>query len=343
MPPARSKPDQSICVFGAGVMLEHLNALDKELQGVRGEEEDIEFVHRARVASRRLRATIPLFEKCLPTQKVKKWQGQIRKVTRALGEARDTDVQIERVKLFSESLRDAVYKAGMARLELRLRQQRDRLQEPVNRTIDRVNQGGLIPEMRAQIEPVANLEGSVYLFTPALYRHSFEAIHNRLEEFLAYQDIVDQPEKITELHQMRIAAKWLRYTMETFARLYSSELKTPLQVVRKFQDTLGDIHDCDVWIDFLPAFLAAEHERVSEFFGSDRNFRRLVPGINHFLEERKQARSDLYQGFVGAWHEKLDAGTWKDLQETIQTPFFQNDALYPPAATVQLDDRKRVD
>src|SRR5512141_1839971 len=85
-------PDEAFCVFGACVLEKHLQALSEEVEGVRAGMEDIEFVHRARVASRRLRATLPLFAGCLPRKKTKKWLSQIRAVTRALGAARDTDV-----------------------------------------------------------------------------------------------------------------------------------------------------------------------------------------------------------------------------------------------------------
>ncbi|MFQ6042085.1 MAG: CHAD domain-containing protein, partial [Candidatus Poribacteria bacterium] len=58
------------------------------------EADDIEYVHRMRVASRRLRSGFALFEECFPPKRLKRWRKQIRRVTRALGDARYTDVQI---------------------------------------------------------------------------------------------------------------------------------------------------------------------------------------------------------------------------------------------------------
>jgi CHAD domain-containing protein len=70
-----------------------LEAFEKEIEGVRAAE-DIEYIHRMRVASRRLRAALPLFLSCLPQKQYARWMKEITGITRALGEARDADVQI---------------------------------------------------------------------------------------------------------------------------------------------------------------------------------------------------------------------------------------------------------
>jgi len=51
----KTRADNSIQEFGAGVLLNNLHALESEFEGVR-KGEDIEAIHRMRVASRRLRA-----------------------------------------------------------------------------------------------------------------------------------------------------------------------------------------------------------------------------------------------------------------------------------------------
>ena len=53
-----------------------------------------------RVASRRLRAALPLFSSCFPEKDFRHWMHEIKSVTRALGEARDTDVQIAFLKKY---------------------------------------------------------------------------------------------------------------------------------------------------------------------------------------------------------------------------------------------------
>ena len=76
--------DESICVFGSGAILRHTGAMRAEMAGVR-EAKDIEYVHRMRVASRRLRTALAIFLRCLPSKKLNNWQKEIRAITKALG------------------------------------------------------------------------------------------------------------------------------------------------------------------------------------------------------------------------------------------------------------------
>lgn len=325
-------PDKATCIFGAGVLLKHLEALEKETQGIQDEQDDIEFIHRARVASRRLRAAIPLFDGCFPEKKTSRWLKRMKKVTGSLGEARDTDVQLERLGSFYKKLPDKAYRAGVARLMLRLHQQREKMQKPVVKAMENLADSGIIEKMRAQLESILPAEADAAVYSPGLYQHSYQSIERRLDEFLAYDEIVNQPEKIEELHQMRIAAKWLRYTMENFAPLYANQLKPYLANVRNSQDLLGDIHDCDVWATFLPEFIQDERAKTMEYFGTESPMEALIPGILFFEYDRREARSALYYEFTRAWKDWQEEGTWLELRRTIQVPFMDVERFYPPLA-----------
>lgn len=50
---------------------------------------------------------------------------------------------------------------------------------------------------------------------------------------------------VEELHAMRIACKRLRYAVETFGPQLPN-LSQAAQALRTMQDTLGELHDCDV-------------------------------------------------------------------------------------------------
>lgn len=324
------KLDEGACVYGAGVLLKHLNALEKEIAGVSAGGEDTDPVHDARVASRRLRATIPLFIDCLPSKKAKKWLKDIREVTRALGAARDTDVQLEWMEKFQKKLPEKVYLPGINRLIMRLRQKREKLQAPLITAMEKLSGSRLLVVMAEALQPAACRAEEIYVYTPALYQHSHQSISGRLETLLSFDAIVDQPDKVTELHEMRIAAKWLRYTTETFAPLYADQLQTCLQAVRSSQDLLGEIHDCDVWQLFLASFREEERQRTLEYFGSERPYKRLDAGIMYLQQDRLQERGQLYQQFVTNWHAWMSAGLWNDLRRTIQVPFLQPGQVYPP-------------
>ena len=88
-----------LAVFAAQQLIPRLDAMSREVEGVRAGE-DIEYLHRMRVASRRLRAALPIFAPCLPRKKYGRWLADIRRITRVLGDARDADVQIAALKRF---------------------------------------------------------------------------------------------------------------------------------------------------------------------------------------------------------------------------------------------------
>ncbi|HEY9087190.1 MAG TPA: CHAD domain-containing protein, partial [Anaerolineaceae bacterium] len=104
--------DESICVFGSGVILRHITALRAEINGVR-QAQDIEYIHRMRVASRRLRTALPLFRACTSAKKLDAWEKDIRAITRALGAARDADVQLDLLARVTRQAAQSAYRSGL--------------------------------------------------------------------------------------------------------------------------------------------------------------------------------------------------------------------------------------
>ena len=258
--------DAGYILFATEALLKRLQALTQEMDGVR-QAQDIEYIHRMRVASRRLRSAITLFEECLPRKKLPDWQKQVRRITRALGAARDTDVQIDLLdqvlRHLQEPSADEVdedvrrYPPGIERLRLRLRQRREKLQTDVSGALDAWEASQVTEELGQTLRQqlVQARLSQVEAPSPRVYQQAYLITSLRLEEMLAYEASVYHPEQVEELHAMRIAAKRLRYTLEVFAPLYDDGLKQPLQTVRQVQDVLGDIHDCDVWVLVLPQFM----------------------------------------------------------------------------------------
>jgi CHAD domain-containing protein len=324
MPP---KVDEGFCVFGAVSIHRHMQALMGEIEGVRAAE-DIEFVHRMRVATRRLRSALPIFKSCFGTKEYQGWLKQIKAITRALGAARDTDVQIALLEEYAADLTVPVHQHGIRRLLLRLKQKRDSLQPPILKALDGLQEKGTLQAMGERLAPLVERKDQVYLYTPYMYLSGYNHISQRLQDLFAYEPYVDQPDCVAELHAMRIAAKQLRYTLEVFSPLYPGELKSNLQVVRKCQEMLGDIHDCDVWLTLLPAFTEQEYRLTLEFYGHGRYFRRLLPGLQAFGENRKRARDRQYAAFVAYWQKNRLDNSWQSLLDSIRIPFHLGE---PPA------------
>ena len=315
------KIDESTLCFGAGAILTFLDALKQEMTGVR-DAHDIEYIHRMRVASRRLRNAFDLFADILPAKRLPAWQNQIKRVTQSLGAARDTDVQIELLKNFYANLTVPDLKTGIHRLITRISQRRVRLQEDVNTALNTIESSQTLKEMGQRLALLAGSQNLLNSFSPALYARSNSAISSRLEAFLSYNSYVDQPECKDELHAMRIAAKHLRYTLEVFAPLYQDDLKEMVQIMRRIQDELGEIHDCDVWIEYLPGFIEKERQRTLKYYGNAHAMNHLVPGLKFFQANRQEDRTRRYLEFVAFWQSLESQQTWAKLRNIIQIPVF---------------------
>lgn len=307
----KNKADLSIQEFGAEVLLRNLVALEQEFEGVR-QGVDIEAIHRMRVASRRLRAALPLFGPALAPRKSEAWTRAIRALTQALGAARDLDVQVDHLQAYYGSLPAGPLRPGIRRLLLRLRQRRQKLQQAVEKALADLVKSETLMEVKRKLQPI--LEG---VETPPrsviLNALAFTSIREKLEQLLFYEPFIHIPEDKEELHAMRIAAKRLRYTLEIFSPLYPGELKPYLKALRQAQELLGEIHDCDVWMLYLPEFQERERRRTLRYFGIERPYRRLQPGLDAYFADRAAARDRLYAEFLEKWQGWRQEGLWDQL------------------------------
>lgn len=76
----------------------------------------------------------------------------------------------------------------------------------------------------------------------------------RLDELCGFMPTAADPREVVALHDMRIAAKRLRYILEITGPCFGPYAKTATKSVKDVQDLLGEIHDCDVQIPETAAF-----------------------------------------------------------------------------------------
>jgi CHAD domain-containing protein len=90
--------------------------------------EDIERVHDMRVATRRLRAALEVFEPCFPGKRYRKALKRVKALADALGERRDRDVAIEFLEGFAANAPESD-RATLATLIEELREEQRRANE----------------------------------------------------------------------------------------------------------------------------------------------------------------------------------------------------------------------
>ncbi len=313
------RPNPGYCFFGAEALLVRLRDMADEIEGVR-KNEDIECVHRMRVASRRTRAALRLFESCFDPSDAGRWKREARRITKRLGAARDGDVQIEFLEQFLAEMDGHPGHAGVERLLLRLRQARELEQPKVIKALDRLATKGTI-EAWSDILRERVVRGRMQQLeqkSDATYGRANLAISLRLEEMLTYEPYIKDTDRKVEHHNMRIAAKGLRYTLEIFDPLYNGKLKTFVKTVKRIQSLLGSLQDCEVWMRYLPVFLEDERARTQAYLGHTRPLKRIAEGIEFLRAQREAKHLEDFNLFNAFWEELKMGDRWGELRKTLQ-------------------------
>jgi CHAD domain-containing protein len=311
--------DLSYRLLASRYLRKQAKQLAEQFEGLR-KADDIEYVHRARVASRRLRAALKMFRGCFEKRLMKKWAKQIKAVTQDLGDARDKDVQIEFLCGVLGDVTDKACAPGIARLLAELEHERENLQPGVLKAVRRLEASKVLEEMQSAAKVLlADAKSEVETYGPAACEPTRPYILRGLQDLLHYEPGLDDPEDHDRHHAMRIAAKRFRYTLEIARPAYSGDLDPMIDAVKKVQTLLGDIHDCDVWQDHITAFAEDEKARVMAHFGSMGRYAHLEPGIEHLRKERHERRCQLFRELAAFWQELTRQGMWDRLVRVVQT------------------------
>jgi CHAD domain-containing protein len=96
---------------------------------------DIERVHDLRVATRRLRAALEIFETCFPGRLLRPALKDVKQLADGLGERRDRDVAIEELERFAAGM-PAADRTGIASLVTELRSEQAEANEELAPLVD---------------------------------------------------------------------------------------------------------------------------------------------------------------------------------------------------------------
>ena len=310
--PCRSRAD-----FAAERILGHLKDLRKEIPGVR-RNEDIEPLHRMRVASRRVRSALALLgdAAAAPASAGR----EVRTITRRLGAARDRDVQIQWLVSFREGDAAKGDHQGVDRLLLRLRQERGRLQPKLERLLLRLEEGDGIARLEEHLHRqrlAASLGEEEPGWVADARRRAYQDLGILAERLLSYEPYLSRPEAAEQHHAMRIRAKALRYGLELFSPLYDDELDPLADRIRKLQSALGEVHDGDVWVERVDRFLEEERRRALDYLGHARSLSRLVPGARAVREDRARAREEAHRKARELWERFAQEDLWGQIRTTL--------------------------
>jgi putative phosphoesterase len=305
MPSSPKAECADYCQLGAGMILERVLVLDKQIKGVL-RNEDIEFVHKLRVSSRRVGTALPLFRQCIPKKNRRKWVRQIRRITKFSGAARDLDVQLSFLTDYLKTCPSESEKIAIERLVALKRAQRITMQTELTYNIKSLKKKHILEEIIDYCNDTAqNKQYDADRVSQFTVLKASLHISKKLNDLIAMETFVHKEDAVLEHHKMRIAAKRLRYTLEVFSLLYRDGLQDKISLLRKLQDILGELHDLDVWIAYIKSL---EDKKNSE----------LLHGLENFSSHVIMRRKSRYVDFVEMWDGLSAKASFEDLRREIE-------------------------
>lgn len=200
-------------------------------------------VHRARVASRRLRAALPIIGAAADDDTVERAGKAVRKITRALGPVREIDVALQHLDEFAPrtnlSFR-ATEAVRHALTELRQARRQEMLQAITPAALlklqRRLDEAGREPEEVDRASEIRQVAAQADRRATAL------------EAAIEHAGSLYLPDR---LHAVRVAAKKLRYTLELERNLRRSRAVARIRDLKALQDRLGYLHDLEILIEHV--------------------------------------------------------------------------------------------
>ncbi len=210
---------------------------------------DPEGVHRARVATRRLRSHLRTFRPVVDDGWSEPLRAELQWLGRRLGYVRDADVLLGRLRGRSDDLWGDLGSTARI-LTDRLGAARDRDHAALGDAMQSSEYFGLLDHLvGAAVSPRTLSE---YLDTPAtdVVRRLTRRPWNRLR--VAVKRLAPAPTS-AELHVVRIRTKQTRYAYEACAPIMGTRARHTVKRLTKLQNLLGDHHDATVAIEWLHA------------------------------------------------------------------------------------------
>jgi hypothetical protein len=164
----------------------------------------------------------------------------------------------------------------------------------------------------------------------SLGENAARIVQVRLDEMLAFAPrALDGKTKAQ--HDMRIAAKRLRYVLEVTGFCFGRPADTARRRARDLQDILGEIHDCDVMLPRVRGHLKqlqrsdaqAVRARADQAPDLDPRLASRAPhrtayrGLDVLAVYLEARRELLIDHFADFWQRQEEIGTWKRLERAV--------------------------
>lgn len=270
--------------------------------------EDIEELHDMRVATRRMRAALRVFDEYLDEKKLKPFRKGVEHTGGKLGTVRDLDVFWDKTQRYLDGLPPERQNDLMPLREV-WEMERERARERLLTYLDskryrkfRERSVELLEAGDVWDVPALTKKGEAI---PQRVRHVVPvAIYERVAAVLAYDEWINGPDvPLKRLHRLRIAGKRLRYTLEFFEEVLAPQTGDLIKQMKRLQDHLGDLQDAVVASELLRDFLTwGTWGHSEESKGTKRRTEPVVaPGVAVYMADKQAELQRLLSTFPEVW------------------------------------------
>lgn len=242
---------------------------------------DVKALHKARIASRRIREALPIIAAGARPSKVKKLNRKVREITRQLGPVRELDVKLAMIEKDDTSGSPHRRALAMVRREVasRRRDLREDLTEAHVADLDKLIK---------RLNRICESGGARHGRESGAWRIGLAARMLRRAKQLKSAVENTGPLYVPEpIHAVRIATKKLRYVLEFAADAGFAPARDPMKSLKRQQERLGRLQD-------LQSLL----HHVREAAGSSENGARLGD-VAAYAESIEQESRRLHAEYVG--------------------------------------------
>ena len=207
---------------------------------------DPEGVHQTRVATRRLRSDLRTFRPLLDRDWAQALRDELGWIARILGDVRDGDVLLERLRRRADDL-SPDEQAAVERVLTTLQESRDAAHAGLLETLrsDRYVAFSTVWSRLERTRLSRPRRRACARRRPELVRRPWHALAKRAKA------LGDEPSN-EQLHEIRIRAKRVRYAAEAAAPIVGKPARAFANAASSLQDVLGDLNDSVVaarWLD----------------------------------------------------------------------------------------------
>lgn len=289
----RARPviqENKIREFAADTAGYFVSGVFRNLEGTLAGE--TEALHDMRVATRRLRETLNLFQPFYSQARFKKTSARIKEITRLLGLPREMDVNLERLRAFGPA-GGLVVQTSYEHLLAFFMQRQSNLKKKMLKTFNKLNLHAMESDWRSFAESAVPERSRIHILFEEHQAAEFENYMRQIPGLLLEKAKPVLSFEATEqalgndelLHELRLATKKLRYAFEILKPLFDARAgEPPIEQCRHLQDVLGNLHDQVALISHL-----REHQtRLSQ-----NNLLLLGHGVSRIASELHAAKQTL--------------------------------------------------